>query len=256
MRVLVKLGGTLLETEESRRRLAREIGAARRGGVEVVVVHGGGKQLTKFLAERGVESRFVNGLRVTSAEVLDSVVKVVAGSVNQLLVGAFVAEGADAVGLTGMDALLAEAEPLAAELGFVGRPVRSNGRLLHVLAGEGYLPVVACVAGDRAGALYNVNADQMAVSCALGFGARKLFFFTDVEGVHDASGALCESLDEAACRALISSGAASGGMRAKLDAALDAVRGGVREVVIAPGARAGLTQLLLEGGRAGTGILP
>jgi acetylglutamate kinase len=255
MRVLIKLGGTLLEAEGSRRRLAREISGARQEGAEITVVHGGGKQLTTYLKERGVESRFVNGLRVTSAEVLDSVIKVVAGSVNQYLVSAFIAEGAEAVGLTGADAMLTEAEPLNPDLGFVGKPVRSNGRLLRVLTAEGYLPVVACVAGDRDGALYNVNADQMAVACAIGFGAEKLFFFTDVDGVLDGEGGLCERLDEAGCRRLIETGAATGGMRAKLEAALTAVRGGVGEVVIAGGTREGLAQALLRGERIGTKIV-
>ncbi len=255
MRVLIKLGGTLLEAEGSRRRLAREITAARRDGAEVGVVHGGGKQLTTFLKERGIESHFVNGLRVTSAAVLASVSMGAAGRGNQVLARACPAPGAEAVGLTGADALLTEAEPLDAALVFVGRPVRSNGRLLRVLTAEGYLPVVACVAGDRSGALYNVNADQMAVACAIGFGAEKLFFFTDVEGVLDAEGRLCESLDEAACGKLIESGEASGGMRAKLEAALGAVRGGVGEVIIAGGAREGLARMLLGGERVGTRIV-
>lgn len=254
MRVLVKLGGTLLEAAESRRRLAREIGAARCPKLELAVVHGGGKQLTAFLAERGVRSEFRNGLRVTSAEVLDSVVKVVAGSVNRQLTAAFIAEGVNAVGLTGIDGLLTEAEPMDAELGFVGRPVRSNGALLNTLVGAGYVPVIACVAGDRMGNLYNVNADQMAVSCAQAFGADMLLFFTDVEGVLDGAGAVCAELDAGGCRGLIESGAATGGMRAKLEAAMGAVEAGIGEVIIAPGARPGLLATVLAGAAAGTRI--
>src|ERR1700675_3894153 len=98
MRVLIKIGGTLLDSAESRLRLAAEIGQAAQDGLQAVVVHGGGKQMTRFLEERGVESRFVNGLRVTTPEVLDAVLKVFAGSVNKKLVAAFIATGTMAVG--------------------------------------------------------------------------------------------------------------------------------------------------------------
>ncbi len=256
MRILVKLGGTLLESAESRRRLAREIGAARGPDLDAAVVHGGGKQLTAFLAERGVESRFVNGLRVTSAEVLDSVVKVVAGSVNRSLTASFIAENVPAVGLCGIDGLLTEAEPLDPALGFVGRPVASHPALLEALTAAGFLPVIACLAGDRAGNLYNVNADQMAVSVAQAFGAQKLLFFTDVEGVLDAGRNLCPVLDPAACRSLIDTGAATGGMRAKLEAAMSALALGIPEVAIAPGARPGLLADLVAGRPAGTRVVP
>ena len=117
MRVLIKLGGTLLDDADSRHRLAREIVAVVRQGVETVVVHGGGKQMTRFLAERGIESRFVNGLRVTTPEVLDAVLKVFAGSVNQELVSALNRAGARAVGLSGIDACLVEAVQMDPELG-------------------------------------------------------------------------------------------------------------------------------------------
>src|SRR5689334_2518195 len=144
--------------------------------------------MTRFLAERGVESRFVNGLRVSTPEVIDAVLKVFAGSVNAELVTAFRAAGAQPVGLSGLDAGLVDAEILNPELGQVGKPVRSDARLLDLLTGESYLPVVACVAGDASGAVYNVNADQMAVACAAAFAAESLLFLTDVEGVRDKFG--------------------------------------------------------------------
>ena len=139
MKLLIKLGGTLLDAADSRERLAREITAIARRE-QVVLVHGGGKQMTRFLAERGIESRFVNGLRVTTPEVLDAVVKVFAGSVNAQLVAAFRAAGARPVGLTGLDAGLVDAEQLAPELGQVGKPVASDGRLLDLLVDNAYLP--------------------------------------------------------------------------------------------------------------------
>src|SRR5689334_7570319 len=183
MKLLVKLGGALLDTPESRGRLADQIACAGKRGHQVAVVHGGGRQMTGYLAERGIESRFVNGLRVTTPETIDAVLKVFAGSVNHELVASLGKAGALAVGLSGIDAFLTEAEQMDPALGAVGRVTRSNPALLHLLAGAGYLPVVACVAGDRRGQVFNVNADQMAVACAAAFGAQLLIFLTDVDGV-------------------------------------------------------------------------
>ena len=252
MKVLIKIGGTLLDSPESRSRLTSEIGSAVRAGLRAVVVHGGGKQLTRFLTGHGIESRFINGLRVTTPEVLDAVLKVLAGSVNQELVACFTAAGIDAVGLTGMDALLAEAAPVREELGAVGKPVASNGRLLEVLIENGYLPVVACLAGDRGGRFYNVNADQMAVSVAASIEAEKIFFLTDVDGVKGQNGAILPELSVASCRNLVESGIASGGMQAKLEAAAEAVCQGIGEVRIAPGSVPGVLNQLLSGALLGT----
>jgi acetylglutamate kinase len=250
-KVLIKFGGTLLDTVESRNRLAREVTGSI-AGISAVIVHGGGKQMTRFLAERGVESKFVNGLRVTTPEVLDAVLKVLAGTVNRELVAAFMAAGAMPVGLTGMDALLTEAEPISEELGAVGRPVRSNGRLLEVLTAQDYLPVVACVAGDRQGRIYNVNADQMAVACASGFGAGRIFFLTDVDGVRGGDGRVIPELSLAESEALIRDGIATAGMQAKLSAAGKALEDGVGEVIVAHGALPGILERLLAGEAAGT----
>lgn len=252
MKLLIKLGGTLLDSEVSRARLAREIAAIPH---RVVVVHGGGKQMTRYLAERGIASQFVNGLRVTTPEVADAVLKVFAGTVNTELVGAFRAAGAKPVGLTGLDAGLVDAEPLADELGAVGKPVRSDAALIDLLTREHYLPVVACVAGDATGAVYNVNADQMAVACARSFGADKLIFLTDVDGVKGAAGNILESLTAREAADLIATGVATGGMQAKLEAAVSAVRAGVGEIVIAPGARAGVLEEILRGEKTGTRIV-
>jgi acetylglutamate kinase len=252
MRVLVKLGGTLLDSEESRTAMAGQLTRAFAANREMVVVHGGGKQMTRFLAERNVESQFVEGLRVTTPEVLDAVLKVFAGTVNHLLVASLVRAGTMAVGLSGIDACLAEAEQLRPELGAVGRPVRSNPAVLETLTGGGFLPVVACVAGDRQGNIYNVNADQMAVACASGYGAAKLLFLTDVDGVKGADGAVIPRLTLAESRQLIVDGVATGGMQAKLNAAAEALLGGVGEVVIAPGAAAEVLARLLAGEAVGT----
>jgi acetylglutamate kinase len=245
MKALIKLGGTLLDAPESRLQIADQIARAVRDGLEAVIVHGGGKQMTRYLADRGVESRFVNGLRVTTPEVLDAVLKVLAGSVNQELVAALVACGTPAVGLTGMDALLTEARAISNELGLVGKPVHSDPRLLHTLMEFRYLPVIACVAGDRQGRFFNVNADQMAVSVASALGVDKLLFLTDVDGVRGQDNKVFPTLNLDQCRQLIDDGVATGGMRAKLDAAVEALQSGIDEVVIAPGAGPGIVLDLL-----------
>lgn len=255
MRALIKLGGSLLESDESRQRLARELSGAVRRGARLIVVHGGGKQMSRFLAERNVASRFVGGLRVTTPEVLDAVLKVVAGSVNRELVAALVAAGARAVGVSGVDDCLLEAEPLSEELGAVGRPARADIGLLELLTAHGYLPVVACVAADRQGRIYNVNADQMAAALAAAFRARSLILLTDVGGVLGADGRPLAELTAAAARRLIAQGTATGGMQAKLEAAIGALEAGVGDVLIAPGAEAGVIARLVAGERLGTRLV-
>jgi acetylglutamate kinase len=253
LKLLVKLGGTLLDAEDTREALVREI-AAISHSVSLIVVHGGGRQMTRFLSERGIESQFVNGLRVTTPAILDAVVKVVAGSVNSELVAALNRVGARAVGLSGIDAGMLEAEQMDPALGSVGRVIAADPALFQVLLRGGFLPVVACLAGDREGRLYNVNADQMAVACATAFGASQLIFLTDVEGVLDAGKHLVPHLTLAGSQSLIVAGAATGGMLAKLNAAQAALRQGVSQVRIAGGASSGILERILAGEDAGTRI--
>ena len=254
MRVLVKLGGTLLDDQTSRERLSEEIFEASKH-THAVVVHGGGKQMTRFLAERGIESKFVNGLRVTTPEVIDAVLKVFAGPVNHQLVASLVRAGAQPVGISGVDSALVECEPLGGEYGFVGKPLRCNAGLLVTLTSAGFTPVVACIGGDRQGNIYNVNADRMAVACASGFGAKKLLFLTDVDGVRDESGQNAPQLTIAEMQELIADGIATGGMQAKLEAAILALQNGVEQVIIAPGTRSGVIAGLLSGQAIGTRLV-
>ena len=254
MKILIKLGGTLLDSAESRGRLTREITAISKRA-EIVVVHGGGKQMTRFLAERGIESRFINGLRVTTPEIIDAVVKVFAGSVNSELVCAFRAAGANPVGLSGLSAALVDAVPLNAELGFVGRPTHSDSRLLELLVKESYLPVIACVAGDSKGQIFNINGDQMAVACAQSFEANRLIFLTDVEGVKDKNGRVRDRLTVVDALDLINEGTATGGMQAKLEAAMTALKQGVGEVWIAPGSVPRVIENILDRIQTGTRLV-
>lgn len=253
MKVLAKFGGTLLDDSATLQRLCGDLARLiRGGGDDWTLVHGGGKQMTRYLDERGVESRFVDGLRVTTPEVLDAILKIFAGTVNQHFVGALVQAGLGAVGLTGIDAGLAVAETLDERLGAVGRIVETNPKPLEALCAAGLLPVVACVAGGRAGQIFNVNADQMAVACAVGWRADRLLFLTDVDGVRGADGNRIATLTAAGARALIADGVATGGMQAKLNAAVEALERGVGEVQIVRGGDSGILDSWLAGQPVGT----
>lgn len=247
----MKLGGTLLDEPASRNSLARQL-AAVTAEHELAVVHGGGKQMTRYLAERAIESRFVGGLRVSDEAVIDAASKVIAGTVNKQFVAALTAAGRLALGLSGIDGRLTTARRMDGDLGFVGSPVRSDGRLLRLLVDSGYLPVVACLAADENGTIYNVNADRMAASCASAFEAEKLLFLTDVTGVRDSEGRVLADLLSAEIAGLIESGVAYGGMQAKLEAAGAALAGGVEEVIIASGHEPEVLRRVLQGGQLGT----
>ena len=238
MKLVIKLGGTLLDSAESRRRIARELSAVH-AAHSLVVVHGGGKQMTRYLEKRGIKSEFVNGLRVTTEETMDALIKVLAGSVNQYLVAALIEAGSAAVGLSGVDANMVIAEQMDPALGAVGKVTQSRAELLNILTDNHFLPVVACLAGDGHGGLFNVNGDQMAVACATAFGADRLVFLTDVDGVLDADGQTIAELNPQGIDRLIQSGVAKGGMQAKLNAAVSAVNGGVKDVCIVSGQRVG-----------------
>lgn len=251
MKLLIKVGGSLLDEADSRARIAAQIVEIARE-YETVVVHGGGKQLTRFLQSQGVNSSFIKGMRVSDAAVIDGLTKVIAGSVNKALVAALVAAGEAAVGLSGVDGHLTTAVQLSPEMQFVGRPVATEGRLLDLLVNAGYLPVVACLAGDGRGAIFNVNADQMAVSCATGWRAGKLIFLTDVPGVRNASGEIARFLTVSEIADLIGAGIAHGGMQAKLEAATLALGSGIEEVIVGPGNEPQVLQRLLAGSAVGT----
>ena len=253
-KALIKIGGSLLDDPASRSDLARQIAEVAASGVSVTVVHGGGKQMTRFLEERGIQSRFVDGLRVTTDETIDAVLKVLAGTVNTQLVAALCAAGARAVGLTGIDAGLATAEQLNPELGFVGRVVAADPGVLNALSDSGFSPVVACVAGGVNGQVFNVNGDSMAVAIASSWGVDRLVFLTDVSGVLDDKKQIIPVLTTEYCRKLIDTGVATGGMQAKLNAATDAVAGGVREVSIVKGSDPSIVKRVFAGEQIGTRI--
>jgi acetylglutamate kinase len=206
-----------------------------RESAALVVVHGGGDEVSALQASLGGAATFVGGRRVTTARDIDVVRMALSGSANKRLVASLVDSGIDAVGLSGEDAGLIAAAPLDIErLGFVGKPCRINVAFLqHLLAG-GYLPVISPVSRDATGTLgsaLNVNGDDAAAAIAVSIGASELLLVADVAGVM-CDGKVIDVLTADGAQAMIADGTASAGMRAKLEAALTAVAGGVTRVRI------------------------
>jgi len=248
---LLKLGGELLEGAAAMQSAAAGVARLRSTG-PLVVVHGGGRAIDADLKARGKAAQFVDGLRVTDRDTLDTVVGVLAGRINTAFVAALAAAGVKAVGLTGADASLglsSVAPPLrattgqVADLGLVGipRPDASPALIVDLL-GLGYVPVVASIGVTGTGELLNVNADVLAAHLAAAVGATRLIIGGKTPGVFDASGNPCERLDERTAREMVARGAARDGMVAKLGACLDAIAGGVAEVRIVDGRAGEYTQ--------------
>jgi acetylglutamate kinase len=203
---------------------------------EVVLVHGGGDQISALQQLRGETPTFVGGRRVTTEGVLELVRMVLSGLANKQLVSALVAAGAAAVGISGEDAGLLRATPIdVATFGYAGTPSQVDPGVVRALLASGYLPVISPVAarpaGEPAGA-YNVNGDDAAAAIAAALGARELFLLVDVPGVLDGAKARIPRLTLAEAAALVASGVAGGGMAAKLEACGQALSGGVPRVRI------------------------
>jgi len=255
VKLLIKIGGTLIDSEERRRAIAPQIARQFQAGNRITVVHGGGKQLSGYLEKQGFPSEFRGGFRVTPPEILDAVLRIFAGSVNHHLVAALQQAGLRAVGLSGIDAGLVRARQLSPELGAVGQIEEVDASLLDLLTAEGYVPTVACIAGGPNGAIYNVNADQMAVACGSRFEANKLIFLTDVEGVLDAGRKRLPHITAAEALRLIETGVAQGGMEAKLRAAVDGVNRGIGEVRIVQGSQPDILDRVMRNEDIGTTLV-
>ncbi|HLU65075.1 MAG TPA: acetylglutamate kinase [Kofleriaceae bacterium] len=233
---VVKIGGAALDDLALRRRFAEDVVLLSWVGIHVVVVHGGGVQVTALLDRLGHRASFVNGMRVTDADTLEVVEMVLGGTLNKELVRLVQQLGGRAVGLTGKDGNLARARRLerTPDLGLVGEVTAVDRRVIDRLLPE-FIPIVAPIACADDGQTLNVNADPFAAAIAVALGAEKLVLLTDVPGVVDGGGALIPSLTPERARELIATGAVKGGMIPKIENALAALEQGVRKVHIIDG---------------------
>ena len=236
MKYVVKLGGAGLENPVLCDGSMKAIAELVRDGNQVAVVHGGGVQLTKTLKAMGIESLFVNGLRVTDAQTRDVAVMVLAGRVNKGLVAALGVLGQPAVGLCGGDGLIfrARKKRTADDLGFVGEIASADARWLEAIWNLNSVPVISSLALGFDGEYYNVNADEMAAACAVACGADALVFLTDVPGVKGANGEVLRWLSIDQIAEMAQSAVISGGMLPKLGACREALLNGVKRVRILP----------------------
>jgi acetylglutamate kinase len=236
---VIKLGGSLLDDATRRAQVLRGIAKAWKSGEEIVIVHGGGKHIDTMLRRLGIEKKTHAGLRITDDTTLEIVVAVLGGTVNKMLVSELAKMGVKAAGISGSDGgtLSADRHPHVddVDLGNVGRVRRSDPMLIRSMLGAGFLPVVSSVAAGPRGTLLNVNADSAAAAIAAGLNATSLVFLTDVAGLLDGKGEVVPSLDADDARAMLASDIVTGGMRPKLEAALQALASGVASIRIGEG---------------------
>jgi acetylglutamate kinase len=268
--IVVKFGGHAMGDDEAMANFARDIVLMKQCGVHPVVVHGGGPQINEMLKRLNIESKFIDGKRVTDEATVEVVEMVLAGRINKRIVTAINAQGGMAVGLSGKDANLIICEKAlrvtkdpesniekVLDLGFVGEPVEVNPGVLRTFIDSDFIPVVAPVGVGRNGETYNINGDTAAGAVAGAMKAERLLLLTDVEGVKDAEGDVITDLTAANVRKLTADGVISGGMIPKTETALLAIEQGVEAVVIMDGRapHACLLELFTSHG-AGTLIKP
>jgi len=236
MKYVVKLGGAGLENPSLLEGCTRAIAELVRDGHQVAVVHGGGVQLTRMLKALGKQSEFINGLRVTDAETRDVALMIFAGKVNKTLVAALGNIGQPAVGLSGGDGLSfrARKKRTGPDLGYVGEIASSDPRLIEAIWQTGCVPVFCSMALGFDSEFYNINADEMAASCAVACRADALVFLTDVPGVKGVTGEVLRWLSIDQIAEMAKSAVISGGMLPKLSACREALLNGVKRVRILP----------------------
>lgn len=245
---VIKYGGHAMGDPEAARDFARDVVLMKQVGINPVVVHGGGPQIGEMLGKLGVQSSFVDGLRVTDAETAKVAEMVLSGAINKEIVGWIGQAGGRAIGLSGKDGGLVVAQKLkrskrdpdsnierVIDLGFVGDPRHVDRTIIDTQVAAGFIPVIAPIAIGDHGETFNVNADTMAGAIAAALGATRLFLMTDVPGVLDKAGTLLPELDADGISRLKADGTISGGMIPKVDTCLAAVVGGAEAAVILDG---------------------
>jgi acetylglutamate kinase len=236
--VVIKYGGHAMDDSALADLFAQDVVLMRLVGMNPVVVHGGGPQITDLMRRLGKEPEFVDGLRVTDAESVDIVRMALVGKVNRDIVAALNQHGSYAVGLSGEDAGLIKVEMRDERLGFVGDVSSIDPSIVHKLVREELIPVIATVGVDELGQAYNINADTVAGAIAQAMGAEKLVYLTDVAGLYGAYGdesTLISQIDVDGLGEMLAGGQADGGMIPKLQSCIHALRGGVRRAHILDG---------------------
>ncbi len=236
--IVVKYGGNAMINEELKQQVMEDIVLLHLIGVRVVLVHGGGPEISELMAKLGKKAEFVDGLRVTDKETVDIVQMVLAGKVNKTLVNLLEMKGGNAMGISGMDGRLIEAAPKNEKLGFVGEIKKIHIAPVTDLLEKDYIPVISTVGCDKKGNTYNINGDTAAAYIAGALGAERLIMMTDIAGVltdkNDPS-TLIPNLTVSEARKLYESGVISGGMIPKVDCCIEAIERGVEKVIIMDG---------------------
>ena len=236
--IVVKYGGNAMINEERKMQVMEDIVLLSLIGVKVVLVHGGGPEISEMLTKIGKQSEFVDGLRVTDKETVEIVQMVLAGKVNKSLVNLLEVNGGKAMGISGMDGHLIEAEMKDERLGYVGKITKVNVEPIMDLLEKGYIPVVSTIGCDMKGNIYNINADTAAAQIAGAMHAESLISMTDIAGIlrdKDDPSTLIPMIDIWDAAKLYGEGVISGGMIPKVECCIDAIRCGVKKVFILDG---------------------
>lgn len=236
--LVVKYGGNAMVNEQLKEQVMEDIVLLHLIGVKVVLVHGGGPEITDLMAKLGKKPEFVNGLRVTDKETVDIVQMVLAGKVNKSLVNFLEMKGGKAMGISGMDGMLIEAKIKDPRLGFVGDITNINIGCVEDLIEKGYIPVISTVGCDREGNTYNINGDTAAARIAGALNAERLIMMTDIAGIlkdKDDPTTLIPEISISKAYELMEEGVVQGGMIPKVKCCIDAIGHGVKNVVIMDG---------------------
>ena len=236
--IVVKYGGNAMIDEELKQAVMRDVALLSLIGIRVVLVHGGGPEISDMLKKVGKKSEFVNGLRVTDQETADIVQMVLAGKVNKSLVGLIESIGGKAIGLTGMDGSLIEAKMLDERLGYVGEITHIEEQTILDILDKGYIPVISTVGFDKEGHVYNINADTAAARIAGKLRAECMISMTDIAGLlrdKDDPSSLIPVVPVSEAPQLMAEGIISGGMIPKVECYIEAIRRGVKKVFILDG---------------------
>ena len=236
--VVIKYGGNAMISDKLKDSVMRDIVLLSLIGVKVVLVHGGGPEITETLDKLGKQTQFVDGLRVTDAETADVVQMVLAGKINKTLVNLIGHKGGRAIGLSGIDGQMIQARVRDARLGYVGEITKVDVRPILDVIDKGYIPVVSTVGCDTQGHVYNINADTAAARLAGALGAESLIAMTDIAGIlqnKDDPSTLLPAIRIDELPELVSSGVIQGGMIPKVDCCVEAVRKSVERATILDG---------------------